>query len=583
MKILAGRYRLEEPTGHGGMAVVHRAYDTVLRRTVAIKTLPPERCWDSVFRAAVQREARAAAQLCHPNIAAVYDYGEATFAGTTQPFVVLEFVTGGTLADHLRSKGPLPCREAAGICAGVAAGLAAAHAHQLVHRDIKPANVMLSPAGVKVVDFGVAIMAGQAAADDDGRMWGTPAYLAPEQLRHDTVSPAADVYAVGLLVHVCLTGRPPWPGDNATQVLTARRRQPTPNLHHLPGLPEQLRQLLRDCLALAPDSRPSARRVARVLREVAAAEGDVPVHAGDAAPTGTATTVMMGASPRKIRRAVTAVMIPAAVTGAVLTGRLLAAGPTEPVAGRGAPDSIAGCAVSYTSHRDADGSLAARLDVANTGDQLVPGGGIVSFTIPDGVRITHASASDWSQQQGIVRLSTPDLRPGAHARFVLRGTFDPAQSEPPAGFALAGNTCGRAATAVNVATGAPAKSSTSGRRASEGTRSTPRNVARETTVTQRDASPAPVATSGSPTPTQRASEPATVPATPSASSPSRPAPSEPSSDPSPGPSPSASPSRQPEPTSTHTNPPPAGGDNPAPTGSTPAKPDPSSTIVTKLP
>lgn len=228
MKILAGRYRLEEPTGHGGMAVVHRAYDTVLRRTVAIKMLPPERCWDSAFRAAVQREARAAAQLCHPNIASVHDYGETTLAGTTQPFVVLEFVTGGTLADRLQRKGPLPWREAAGICAGVAAGLAAAHAHQLVHRDIKPANVMLSPAGVKVVDFGVATMAGQAAADDDGRMWGTPAYLAPEQLRHDTVSPAADVYAVGLLLHVCLTGRPPWPGDNATQVLTARRRQTDP-------------------------------------------------------------------------------------------------------------------------------------------------------------------------------------------------------------------------------------------------------------------------------------------------------------------------------------------------------------------
>lgn len=221
MQLLAGRYRLDGPVGSGGMAVVHRAYDIVLRRTVAIKMLRPEHSADADFRAAVRREALAAAQLSHPNIANVYDYGETGDDGTRQPFLVLEFVTGGTLATRLARQGPLPWQQAAQICAGVAGALAYAHAHQLVHRDIKPGNVMVSRTGVKVVDFGLAALVGQTAVDADGRLWGTPAYLAPEQLNDERVAAAADMYALGLLFQTCLTNRPPWPGSSVSDVLAA--------------------------------------------------------------------------------------------------------------------------------------------------------------------------------------------------------------------------------------------------------------------------------------------------------------------------------------------------------------------------
>src|SRR5688572_7216995 len=166
MRSLAGRYRVEEAVGHGRSAVVHSGYDRTLKRRVAIKLFSPYRPDSSAPSLEVLREARAAAALTHPNVARVYDYGEAPGDGDQRiPYLVMEFLEGDTLADRLAATGALAWPRAAAVCADVAAALAAAHARDLVHRDVKPRNVMLTPAGVKVLDFGIAALAGQSSFD----------------------------------------------------------------------------------------------------------------------------------------------------------------------------------------------------------------------------------------------------------------------------------------------------------------------------------------------------------------------------------------------------------------------------------
>lgn len=179
MRCLSGRYVLEDQVGRGGMAEVWRAHDRVLRRTVAVKVMSRELAAEAAPEQ-MRQEALHSARLCHPHIAGVYDYGETVENGTRLPFLVMEYVDGPTLAGRL-AEGPLSWPEAVRICAEVADALAAAHEAGLVHRDIKPSNIMLAPAGVKVVDFGVAARTGHQAADAAGRVWGTPGYLPPEQ------------------------------------------------------------------------------------------------------------------------------------------------------------------------------------------------------------------------------------------------------------------------------------------------------------------------------------------------------------------------------------------------------------------
>jgi serine/threonine-protein kinase len=269
MRSLAGRYRVEHAVGYGGSAVVHSGYDRTLKRRVAIKLFSPYRPDSGAPTVDVLGEARAAAALNHPNVARVYDYGEATEGDQRHPFLIMEFLEGDTLADRLAAAGALEWSRACEICADVAAALAAAHSHDLVHRDVKPRNVMLSPAGVKVLDFGIAALAGQNSYDTHGRLWGTPAHLAPEQLRGEPTYPAADVYALGLLLFECLTGARAWPGTSVGEILAARHQQRVPRLPGIAGLPRDITRLYDECTADDPARRPSAAEVADVLRRAA--------------------------------------------------------------------------------------------------------------------------------------------------------------------------------------------------------------------------------------------------------------------------------------------------------------------------
>src|SRR3954470_23013082 len=248
MRSLAGRYRVEHAVGHGGSAVVHSGYDHTLKRRVAIKLFSPYRPDSGAPSLDVLREARAAAALTHPNVARVYDYGEANDGSQRLPYLVMEFLEGDTLADRFAATGAFDWPRAAGVCADVAAALAAAHARDLVHRDVKPRNVMLTPAGVKVLDFGIAALAGQNGFDAKGQLWGTPASLAPEQLRGEPTYPAADVYSLGLLLFECLTGRPAWPGQSVGEILATRHQRQAPRLPRIAGLPREIVRLYDACV-----------------------------------------------------------------------------------------------------------------------------------------------------------------------------------------------------------------------------------------------------------------------------------------------------------------------------------------------
>ncbi|GIJ74772.1 hypothetical protein Voc01_096890 [Virgisporangium ochraceum] len=290
-RVLGGRYRLVEPLGSGGMSVVWKGYDEVLGRAVAVKVLHPGHAVDPDARDRIRAEAQRAARLAHPYITAVHDFGE---SGSGVPYVVMELVTGPTLADRIDA-GPVPAADTLRICAQIAAALTAAHARGVVHRDIKPVNVMLPASGVKVLDFGISAVAGEHEPAPDGRsVWGTPAYLAPERIDGGAVTPASDVYALGLLLYRLLAGAPPWHTESIADLFDAHRFvAPAPLPADLPGVPDAVRRLCLACLAKDPRDRPATAEVAKVL---ATAAGRPPAPAR--APAGPRAAVAPAAVPR---------------------------------------------------------------------------------------------------------------------------------------------------------------------------------------------------------------------------------------------------------------------------------------------
>ncbi|MGV9216112.1 protein kinase domain-containing protein [Micromonospora sp. RB23] len=295
-QLLAGRYRLLERLGSGGMSVVYRAYDDVLERDVAVKVLVAS---DPNARQRIGAEAKAAARLSHPHVTNVYDFGESRLDGVQVPFVVLELLNGDTLERRLLA-GPLPPRAALRVCAEVASALSAAHAQGLVHRDVKPGNVMLTPTGAKVLDFGIAAAAGDSEIDFDGRLLGTPAYLAPERLAAGEVLPASDVYALGLLLHRTLTGRLPWAAETQTGMLRAHVHVDPDPLPEIDRVPAEVHRLYHWCLARNPDDRPPAAEVARILLTVVSGLAGATTAPGPAAADEAATperTDAAGADP----------------------------------------------------------------------------------------------------------------------------------------------------------------------------------------------------------------------------------------------------------------------------------------------
>ncbi|MGH2705761.1 MAG: protein kinase domain-containing protein [Actinomycetota bacterium] len=262
---LAGRYRLGETIGAGGMGTVMRGYDALLERPVAVKLLKEELAGDRETVERFRREARIAAGLSHPGIASIFDFGE----DAGRSFLVMELLDGRDLHRLMAEQGPLDPSLAADIAARAAEALDHAHRSGSVHRDVKPANIFVTSSGeVKVTDFGIAHAAALAPLTVTGAVLGTPHYLAPEQAAGERATAATDVYALGCVLFQMLTGKPPYERETPFAIAAAHLNDPVPDAREAnPNLPEALVAIARRAMSKRPEDRYlSAASMAEALR-----------------------------------------------------------------------------------------------------------------------------------------------------------------------------------------------------------------------------------------------------------------------------------------------------------------------------
>ncbi|MDO5029661.1 MAG: PASTA domain-containing protein [Corynebacterium sp.] len=267
-QILDGRYRIGATIAHGGMSTVYCATDLRLDRVVAAKVMDPRFVDDESFRIRFEREARAVAHLNDESLVNVYDQG-------TDPaghvFLIMEFVDGGTLRELLRQRGPMPPHAAAAVMRSVLRALSVAHSRGMVHRDIKPENVLISSDGrVKLADFGLVRAAADAKVTSNSVIVGTVAYLSPEQVTGEPISPASDVYSAGVLLFELLTGTTPFIADSSLGVAMKRLNEEVPLPSDLiDGVPAEFDELVLHACSRRPEDRFStAKEFAQALEEV---------------------------------------------------------------------------------------------------------------------------------------------------------------------------------------------------------------------------------------------------------------------------------------------------------------------------
>ena len=274
---LAGRYSLERELGRGGMGVVYLAREVRLDRLVAIKVLPPHLAAHAPLRERFAREARTAAGLSHPNIIPIHAVDET--GGLV--FYVMTYIAGGTLADQVAKRGPLPASDAARILREVAWTLAYAHAQGVIHRDVKPENILIEEASGRamVTDFGIARVTQAGGGTGVGEVLGTPDFMSPEQASGEAVDGRTDLYSLGAVGFYLLTGRAPFDGDNATSILAQHLTQPAPPVATVaPSTPRALAQAIDRCLAKPVDERfASGEALAEALSDALDVRRDIPV------------------------------------------------------------------------------------------------------------------------------------------------------------------------------------------------------------------------------------------------------------------------------------------------------------------
>jgi eukaryotic-like serine/threonine-protein kinase len=371
--LLPPRYRSPRLIGHGAMGEIYAASDELLGRTVAVKVLADRYAADEGIRQRFKREALAAARLSgEPGAVTIFDVGE----WQERPFIVMEYLTGGSLEDRLRREGAQPPARALAWLEQAATALDAAHRHGVVHRDVKPANLLLNERGeVRVADFGIASAAGLESLTLTGTVLGTAGYLSPEQAAGERAGPASDLYALGVVAYELFSGRRPFESDSPAAEAAAHVNAPVPSIsEERPGLPRELDRVFQRALAKGPRARfGSAREFVAELR-------------GALSRTAGTTAAFAPASTGERRRGASAYLLPlalllaAAGIGAIVAGLVTRGGGssadvvTRTVAGPGgtttltrtvtqqttasAPAASAGCSGRRRARAERPGLLA---------------------------------------------------------------------------------------------------------------------------------------------------------------------------------------------------------------------------------
>ncbi|GIF82761.1 serine/threonine-protein kinase [Catellatospora bangladeshensis] len=444
--LLDDRYRLAAPVGSGGSATVWQARDERLGRMVAVKLLNPRFVADEWAVQRLSTEAQALARLRHRHIAEVYDFGlDRQDHQVPVAFLVMELIDGSSVGQALHGGRSLPWPQAVAVAAQTAGALAAAHARGVVHRDIAPGNILLTGDGVRIIDFGICASTGSDEVGPDGNLIGTPAYLAPERVDGQPVQPAADVYALGVLLYRMLSGELPWRADTPVGLLTAPRFRPPDPLPDIEGLPPAVAAAVAACLDRDPAARPTAAQLAQTLGEVDTAGAATAAGAALPADAATLTHILPWQplpEPVAPRRRGRTVALAAAVAGlaaaAVAVWVLNGAGPSEPSTAAPAASAPPACDATFQLRGDTGRRFAATVTVVNAaGDTRTPAR--ISFDLP-GTQRVDADAR-WRQDgRTVTATGTRDLAPEARLSLPVAWTYQ--ESNPlPTAFRLDGRPC----------------------------------------------------------------------------------------------------------------------------------------------
>jgi serine/threonine protein kinase len=352
-RLLGGRYELTALIATGGMGQVWQARDAVLNRDVAVKVLRSEYTGDPTFLARFRAEAQLAAGLVHPNIATLFDYGEdESDTGEHLAYLVMELVRGESLSALLYREYALSPDRTLDVLRQSAAGLAAAHATGVIHRDVKPGNVLIGVDGtVKITDFGVAVSGSSVPLTQTGQVIGTPHYLSPEQAAGARATPASDVYALGAIGYMCLTGRRVFDAETSLQVMLLQ-------LHGIPDplpdhVPEAVRQLIETAMVKDPALRfPDGAAFRDAVDDVLAGRPlrrPAPSAATAVFPAATGSTVSDGTEAEPRRRRLLVPLLALLAVAAIVVGAVQLLGPSDDDRAGTASGPTSGTTASATS------------------------------------------------------------------------------------------------------------------------------------------------------------------------------------------------------------------------------------------